>query len=123
MAQDANSPRLAAVRLLKVQIEAVRLSAGILVKATRAYKRGKEPDGLRQQDVAKASGLHQPEISDFENGGKVPEESKLQRLLEECGFHIDAVGSGGNALLELLTFLRKYGDDIGNIEREKPEEG
>jgi hypothetical protein len=121
MARDANAPRLAAAKLLKVQLDAVRRSAGMLVKATRSYKRPGKPEGLRQKDVEKASGLHQSAISQFENNGKVPEEAKLQETLRECGFHLDE--KGGKAFLELLTFLRKYGGDIKSIEKEKPEAG
>jgi hypothetical protein len=117
MAKDANAPRLAAAKLLNVQLDAVRRCAGMLVKATRSYKRPGKQDGLRQQDVV-ASGLNQGEISKFENGGKVPAKEKLQETLKECGFHVDA--EGGQAFLALLSFLRDHGNNIKRIEKEMP---
>jgi len=68
MAGDANTPRKLSARLLKEQIHSLRLTAGILIKSTRSYKRPGTPDGLRQTDVASQIGKTQAQISKIENG-------------------------------------------------------
>jgi transcriptional regulator with XRE-family HTH domain len=104
--------------LLKQQLHALQLTAGILIKSTRSYKRPGTPDGLRQADVAMSSGKAQGEISRFENGTLLFPDPTLRLLLQKYGF--DMTAPGGTALLRLLQFLRDEGENIAKIENEKP---
>lgn len=118
MAGDANTPRKASARLLRQQVHALQLTAGILIKATRSYKRPGAPDGLRQTDAAQLIGRTQGEISRIENGTPLLPDPLLEQLLNHCGF--DTAAEGGAALLRLLQFLRDEGGNLAALEAERP---
>lgn len=118
MAGDANTPRKASAKLLKQQLHALHLTAGILIKSTRSYKRAGKPSGLRQTDVATAIGKLQGEISRVENGTLLFPDPVLCNLLTHSGF--DMSKPGGSAMLKLLQFIRDHSDDIEALKDEKP---
>jgi len=55
--------------------------AGLLVEARKAA-------GLPQSSLARASGVSQPNISDYENGKRSPTVRTLVSLLNACGYDL-----------------------------------
>jgi len=105
--------------LLAKEIESLKLTVGILIKATRAYKSPAQPDGAKQTDVATASGLTQPQVSSFENGEFIPDDYKLTAALSACGFDLNKPGAA--ALQELIRFIRDKEADLQKLESELPD--
>jgi transcriptional regulator with XRE-family HTH domain len=60
--------------------------------------------GWQQQDLAEASGVGGPAISDYERGVKVPEMATLERLVAALGFSVAE-------LLELSALIRRRGPE------------
>lgn len=118
MAGDANTPRKASAHLLSQQLKSLQLTAGILIKSTRSYKRAGKPDGLKQTDVAVACGTTQTDISRIENGTFIPPDPMLNDILKECGF--DTSLPGGSALLKLLQLIRSEAANLSKLPTEKP---
>ena len=118
MAGDANTPRKASARLLKQQIHSLQLTAGILIKTTRSYKRAGAPNGHLQTEVAGQIGRNQSEISRVENGTLIFPDKDLRKLLVQCGFDLHA--PGGRAFFQMLRFLRDHGDNLAQLEDERP---
>lgn len=118
MAGDANTPRKASAKLLKQQLQSLQLTAGILIKSTRSYKRPGKPDGLKQTDVAAACGTTQTDMSRIENGSFLPGDPMLRNILAECGF--DVSKPGGSAFLKLLKLIRDETPNIDELKNEKP---
>jgi hypothetical protein len=115
MAGDANSPRLGTARLLQQEVAALKLTCGILVKTTRAYKRPGKPTGLRQPDC---KALSQAALSNLELGKSIPGDPKLASILTEVGF--DPGLASTQALLALMQFLRDHAKDIKALEDDEP---
>ncbi|HEL3784171.1 TPA: helix-turn-helix transcriptional regulator [Stenotrophomonas maltophilia] len=118
MAGDANTPRKASAKLLKQQLHSLQLTAGILIKSTRSYKRSGKPDGRKQTDVATVCGTTQTDMSRIENGSFLPGDPMLQKILVECGF--DVSKPGGASFLKLLKLIRDEASNIDKIKNEKP---
>lgn len=118
MADQANAPRKATVKLMKQQLKALKLASGIVVKTTRAYKSAQQPEGATQQEVADESGLTQNEVSRFENGSFIPEDTELDDALEACGF--DLSQPGASSFREMLQFIRNNEGSLEAIEQELP---
>lgn len=122
MAGEANTPRKASARLLKQQVESLKLVAGILIKVTRAYKSANQPAGSTQTDVGQAANpvISQPQVSNFENGTFIPVDPQLGQVLTACGF--DHTKPGAAALVKLLQFIRDNEAALGQLEGELPGE-
>ena len=118
MAEQANAPRKATVKLMKQQLKALKLASGIVVKTTRAYKSTRQRDGATQEEVAKKSGLSQNQVSRFENGSFIPNDTELDDALEACGF--DLSQPGASSFRDLLQFIRDNEDHLDSIEQELP---
>jgi transcriptional regulator with XRE-family HTH domain len=118
MADQANAPRKATVKLLTQQLEALKSACGIVIKTTRAYKSAQQPQGATQQDVSTQSGLSQNEVSRLENGTFIPEDSELDDALEACGF--DLSDPGASAFRNMLQFIRDNESDVRSVEEELP---
>ena len=56
----------------------------------QVLKEARRARGLTQHDVARASGIDQPNISAIENGRRVPSVETMHRLLLACGFELVA---------------------------------
>jgi transcriptional regulator with XRE-family HTH domain len=52
-------------------------------------KKAKESSGFRQVDVAKAMGVGQPSVSEFEKGKTNPRLDTIQRYAEAIGVRIE----------------------------------
>ena len=61
----------------------------------RARKRRQEI-GLTQKDIAEASGVSRPFISEFEAGGRIPSVSVLNHIAEKLGVTLDYLVNGGD---------------------------
>lgn len=61
----------------------------------RARKRRQEI-GLTQKDIAEASGVSRPFISEFESGGRIPSVSVLNQIAEKLGVTLDYLVNGGD---------------------------
>jgi hypothetical protein len=121
MAGEANTPRKASAKLLRQQVDSLKLVAGILIKATRAYKSAADPDGATQTEVGRAANpaVTQPQISNFENGTFIPADPQLSQVLGACGFDLTKPGAG--TLVKLLQFIRDNEAALGQLEGELPE--
>jgi len=122
MAGEANTPRKASAKLLKHQVDALKMVSGILIKATRAYKSTDDPKGSTQTEVGKAATpvVSQPQVSFFENGTFIPPDPQLGQVLVACGF--DLAKPGASAFVRLLQFIRDNETAIGQLEGELPGE-
>jgi hypothetical protein len=105
----------------KQQVDSLKLVAGILVKATRAYKSSSDPDGATQSEVGKAANpvVSQPEISKLENGTFIPADPQISHVLKACGF--DLAKPGASTFFKLLQFIRDNEADLGQLESELPD--
>jgi len=119
MAEQANAPRKASAELLAIQIHALKLTCGLVAKATRAYKTLAKSESLTQEAVATASSLAQPQVSDFENGKFIPSNAELDKLLTACGFDLNL--PGGKSYRDLLKFLRDSAEDLKELPKELPD--
>lgn len=63
-------------------------------------RRAREHRGLTQSQLARISGVEQPNISAIENGRRVPESETFHRLLLGCGFEL--VAAAGQRVLPVL---------------------
>ncbi len=119
MAGDANVPRKLTGKKLGLEVDLLKISAGMAIKATRATKSPTQPDGARQTDVASQSGLAQSQISRIESGDFIPPDEQLVQVMTASGFDMKKPGS--TALLNLMKCLRDNGDDLKKLEGELPD--
>jgi transcriptional regulator with XRE-family HTH domain len=63
-------------------------------------RQAREHRGLTQSQLARISGVEQPNISAIENGRRAPESETFHRLLLGCGFEL--VAAAGQRVLPVL---------------------
>jgi hypothetical protein len=122
MAIVSNVNRQASAKAIIQQVAALKTIAGLAIQTHRAYESpGRGGKGLRQADVVDKAGdgVWQPTISNLENGGTIPPDAVLERILRESGFNLSA-NSGGSALLRILAVIRDQEANLAKLKKEKP---
>lgn len=119
MAGQANIGRKTTAELLKSELKTISLTAGLLIKAYRSYKRPGAPNGLTQRDIANKIGVNESQISHLENGKSHGlSKNDLKKLLKLYGF--DVQSASGLSILALLDFLREHTIGIKQLPSDEP---
>jgi|GEM_PF-3197437 len=114
MASQANIGRMATAELLKYELKTISITAGLLLKAYRSYKRPGAPNGFTQIDIADQTGIAQSVISRIETGKHVELSSReISDILEACG--VDVSNQAGKSLLALLVFLNEHESGLHSL--------
>jgi predicted transcriptional regulator len=107
MASQANIGRMATAELLKYELKTISITAGLLLKTYRSYKRPGAPSGFTQIDIADQTGVAQSVISKIETGKQIDlSRREISDVLKACG--VDVTRQAGKSLLELLVFLNEH---------------
>lgn len=117
MATAANSFRLTAAEMFKVQQEQQLRQAGVLIKAYRDYTSSGNPS-LTQEQVAAAASTTQPVVSNLERGKDVPSDVILAKILEVV--RLPVTSPEGKAVYENLKTIRDTMSDIEKLPKHKP---
>jgi transcriptional regulator with XRE-family HTH domain len=68
------------------------------MNAARSLRQARLRSGLSQRDVARRSGVPQPNVSRIEAGAVVPRVDTLDRLLAACGEGLEALPRPGTGI-------------------------
>lgn len=117
MATTANSFRLTATEMFKVQQEQQLRQAGVLIKAYRDYTSPGNPS-MTQAEVATAAGTTQPVVSNLERGKCVPPDPVLSSIL--AAVRLPITSPEGRAVFENLRTIRDTMDDVKMLPKHKP---
>jgi len=120
MAREAYTPRLATARLFLAQLDCLRRTAGLLIKATRDFRSpARPPDKQTQHAVAEKADVGRGLVIALEQGGAIPASPNLGKILRAAGFRMQK-GTGGHALRQLLARIRDLEDALALLPDEKP---
>lgn len=123
MAVISNVNRKATVKALLLAVNQVKAVAGLSIQTHRAYESTSRTNGgLTQDDVKTAAGhgVTQPMMSALENGKTIPNDARLQAILQAAGFKMAPANSSGNALFNVLKAIRDNEAGLKQLSNDKP---
>lgn len=119
MANQANIGRKTTADLLGFALHTLRITAGLLLKAYRSYKRAGAPQGYTQEEIATSTGVPQSQISRLETGKPAAlNNQQLKKVLTACGF--DLTSESGIAFFSMLKFLTDYNKGLEKLKKDRP---